>query len=200
MRDEAFAECRDTGNFDKFVRETKGDWGRIVTNLTKKYRIPPSIDEHDILQIVWTACYKYINDWEPSKGLPLATYVQNRTIDRAIKFIASSRGNVGAGGCNRNRAPTYDLCFSGFGDGDSNFDVLFVDPEQLNQAQRKQMLQKYKGLETVFETFIQTGCFSKTARKALQTQAAREKWFVTKMGTAKAIVKKNLHIAVDNHV
>lgn len=212
MRDEAFREYRETGDFNAFVKETKHEWVKLAASALNRLGAPPSIDVDDVLQVMLMACARFVFEWQPNRGPSLKTHVIWRSYDKALKFVHKERRSGRTHPlAPRSGQPTYDIAFSTLAPKeryeadefvDSYFESLLpaTEPNQERAVASRSLFKKAGRSDMVVSTFMRSLDLDETVGVALGDQRTREAFALDSIETAPAKVMKAISNVVQAHL
>lgn len=91
---------RDT--FDEFARATVKHWEKLAAYIARRWRLPIWATTEDVRQDLLFAAWKGIWEWDPTRGVPIGSYVVYYAVDKAKKRAHCYRNAKRSGNADAN--------------------------------------------------------------------------------------------------
>ncbi len=115
--------------FGVFATATQVDWENLAGSILRRYKVGPDVDIEDVKQELLTACYKYMADFDATRGTQFADFLVFQAMARAKKWVHRARGaNLHNPDKNKSRLPIKleDLLMTDDGQSNNLPDALRV--------------------------------------------------------------------------
>lgn len=144
--------------FSKFVTTTRPDWEKLAQSLLRKYKTGPEVDVEDVIQELNMAAWRYMTEFDPTRGVSFDKFIIFQAMVRAKKWVHHTRNcNLHDPDKKPSRLPIYLEDFSLRGEDCHDGclpELLKVEPDQDVHAYRKEASAKaIRALRTVQQVY-----------------------------------------------
>lgn len=94
MQEGHFESYLQTHDFSRFYSETRSGWSRLARKVLRLIDHPAHVDADDVMQVMLIAAVRFMDEWNPERGVALKTFVVWRAIDKAEKYLHAERGQA----------------------------------------------------------------------------------------------------------
>jgi len=98
--------------FARFYAITRKEWFSLASSLIRRWRLPPSVDIEDVVQVMLADVHRRVPRWDPERGRSLEDFVVWNACDKAVKWLHRERCAFRRDGKSKSRYPLPFACLA----------------------------------------------------------------------------------------